>query len=277
MVYLREEFKQAWNGQDPFDATDRLDGDIFRAVKSRRTLRFFLNGKSYFAKIHHGVGWKEIIKNLLQFKKPVLGAENEWAALKRLTELGIDTMVPCAYGTRGNNPAWQDSFIITEDLIDTESLEDYCRDWPDNPPTFALKKALIEKLATVSRKMHESGMNHRDYYICHFLLDVSCGRENVDPLNFTASLIDLHRAQIRKKTPRRWIIKDLGGLYFSAMEIGLTQRDLFRFMRIYADSPLRDVLQSNRAFWANVKRTAESLFLKEFGVSPDEKVGRQSR
>jgi hypothetical protein len=43
-------------------------------------------------------------------------------------------------------------------------------------------------------------------------------------------LIDLHRAQLRKKTPRRWVVKDVAGLYFSVMDIGLTQRDLFRFV-----------------------------------------------
>lgn len=263
MVYLRKEFEEAWKGQDPFEAADRLDGEVFRAVKTRRTLRFSMKGKSYFAKIHHGVGWREIFKNLSQLKKPVLGAENEWAALQQLKELGVDTMEPCAYGRRGRNPAWLDSFIITEDLTETESLEDFCRDWPENPPSFVLKKALIEKLAWVSRTMHQSGMNHRDYYICHFLLDISCGRNKVDPTNFKASLIDLHRAQIRKKTPHRWVVKDVAGLYFSAMDIGLTQRDMFRFIKCYDARPLRQVLNENGRFWAAVKRTAERLYAKE--------------
>jgi heptose I phosphotransferase len=263
MIYLRDDFKKAWEGQDPFEAADRLEGEVFRAVKSRRTLRFKLNGKSYFAKVHHGVGWKEIIKNLLQFKKPVLGAENEWAALKKLKELGVDTMVPCAYGQRGSNPAKRDSFIITEDMINTKSLEDFCRDWPTNPPPFALKKALIEKLAWVSRLMHTNGMNHRDYYICHFLLDISNGRNNLDPENLKASLIDLHRAQIRKKTPRRWIVKDVAGLYFSAMNIGLTQRDLFRFIKVYSNKPLRETLRLYHAFWRSVESAAIRLYAKE--------------
>ncbi len=263
MLYLREEFKQAWESQDPFDAADKLEGEVFRAVKTRRTLRFALGENSYFAKIHHGVGWKEIIKNLLQLKRPVLGAENEWAALKMLEELSVDTMVACAYGQRGHNPAWKDSFIITEDLINTESLEDFCRDWAEKPPPFSLKKALIEKLAWVSREMHAHGMNHRDYYICHFLLDVSGGRDNINPNDLKASLIDLHRAQIRSKIPRRWIVKDLSGLYFSAMDIGLTKRDLFRFMRIYSEKSLREELNGNAGFWQSVDQTAKRLYAKE--------------
>jgi heptose I phosphotransferase len=263
MLYLRDEFKEAWKEQDPFEAANKLEGDVFRAVKNRRTLRFSLKGKSYFAKIHHGVGWIEIIKNLVQLKMPVLGAKNEWMALKKLKELGIDTMQPCAYGQRGGNPAKKDSFIITEDLVNTESLEDFCRDWPINPPDFKLKISLIEKLAKVSRIMHTNGLNHRDYYICHFLLDVSKGRDHLDPANVSASLIDLHRAQIRKKTPYRWIIKDLAGLYFSAMEIGLTQRDILRFIKTYDALPIQDALRNNQTFWQDVKRKAEALFLKE--------------
>jgi len=77
MLYLREEFKQAWEGRDPFDAADRLEGEVFRAVKTRRTLRFELKGKSYFVKIHHVIRLKENLKNLLQLKKPVVRAENE--------------------------------------------------------------------------------------------------------------------------------------------------------------------------------------------------------
>ena len=44
-------------------------------------------GSHYFAKIHHGVGWREILKNLLHLKLPVLGAENEWRALNLLPRL----------------------------------------------------------------------------------------------------------------------------------------------------------------------------------------------
>ena len=77
---------------DAFDYLMQLDGDIFRDIANRRTLRFSLNGKRYFLKAHYGVVWKEIFKNLLQLRMPVLGAHNEWRAIQRLTQLGVDTM-----------------------------------------------------------------------------------------------------------------------------------------------------------------------------------------
>jgi len=230
-----------------------LEGEIFRSVKTRRTFRFELNGKSYFAKIHHGIGWGEIFKNVLQFKMPVLGARNEYEAIRRLETLGVATMKVAAFGKRGWNPAKIQSFILTDELVDTISLEDFCRDWPTSPPPFDLKLALIRYVAEVSRTLHRNGVNHRDYYICHFLL-----RPKRLPA-IQAPLIDLHRAQLRRKTPRRWAVKDVAGLYFSAMKIGLTARDRLRFVRIYSDGLWRTELR----FWRAVERAAERLYAKE--------------
>lgn len=259
MIFLNEQFEKQWHGKNPFVEAFRLEGEVFRSVKSRRTFRFELDGKGYFAKIHHGIGWREILKNLLRFKKPVLGARNEYEAIRWLEKLGVATMTPVAFGERGTNPATQESFIITEELTDTVSLEDFCRDWQKSPPPFKLKTALVDYLANVSRILHRNGMNHRDYYICHFLLDVSTPWEN----GIRASLIDLHRAQLRSRTPRRWVVKDVAGLYFSAMDSGLTQHDLFRFMKVYSGMPLRATLQRDAGFWHSVERTAQRLYEKQ--------------
>ena len=64
-IDLAPEFAAAWKGRDPFEAVSELEGEVFRKVKSRRTFRFEFGGNGYFAKIHHGVGWREIIKNWL--------------------------------------------------------------------------------------------------------------------------------------------------------------------------------------------------------------------
>jgi len=138
-------------------------------------------------------------------------------------------------------------------------LEEYCRDWKTKPPAFELKHALVDYLALASRTLHGNGVNHRDYYICHFLLDVSGDWRD----GITASLIDLHRAQLRRKTPRRWVIKDVAGLYFSAMTIGLTRNDLFRFIKIYSGISLRETLRKDASFWLMVERVAQRLYVKE--------------
>ncbi|MGD6768682.1 lipopolysaccharide kinase InaA family protein, partial [Mammaliicoccus lentus] len=75
-----------------------------------------MDGKGYFVKIHRGIGWGEILKNLVTARLPVLGAGQEWTAIQRLNDAGVSTMTAVAYGERGSNPAQQHSFIITEEL-----------------------------------------------------------------------------------------------------------------------------------------------------------------
>ena len=85
MIQLDPDFAaQLPAGIDAFDYIMQLDGELFRDLDNRRTLRFSLGGKRYFLQAHYGVGWREILKNLLQLKLPVLGARNEWLAIRRL-------------------------------------------------------------------------------------------------------------------------------------------------------------------------------------------------
>jgi len=267
-LYVSTTFREHWQDKDPFQEADRLQGQIFRQMKARKTLRFTLNGRAYFLKLHRGVGWTEIAKNLIQCKHPVLGARNEWTALNRLQQIGVETMTPMAYGAKGTNPAHRQSFIITEELTNTESLEDFCRNWPSQPPSFQLRCALVQRVATMVREMHRHGMNHRDCYICHFHLNVAAGHDRVDPEDLHLHVIDLHRAQLRRHTPQRWIVKDLAGLYFSAMDIGLTQTDCLRFIKTYEQKPLRAILPGRRRFWRRIARTAVALYQKHFGHRP---------
>ena len=260
-------------GVEAFDYIMQLDGEMFRAMDDRRTLRFSLNGKRYFLKAHYGVGWKEIFKNLLQLRLPVLGARNEWLAIQRLQALGVDTMTLAGYGERGWNPATRKSFVITGALEDTVSLEDFCGAWEKTPPVTSTelkrKRALINRVADISRSMHESGINHRDYYLCHFLLDNSDGAGERPLSALRLSLIDLHRVQLRKHTPLRWIVKDIGGLYFSSMRIGLTRRDLYRFMIRYRNKPLRVTLEEDGKFWSRCRLRAFAMYYSFYHELPD--------
>lgn len=227
-------------------------------MADRKTLRFVAGSNAYFIKIHTGVGWQEIFKNLLQGQLPVLGARNEYIALERLNELGVETMTVAGYGCRGVNPASYQSFVVTDELPKTVTLEDFCQEWVDSPPSPALKRQLIGRIAQIARTMHGNGINHRDFYICHFNIATDSVRK--DDLHLY--LMDLHRAQIRRKTPERWIVKDIAGIYFSSMDLGLTCRDRLRFMRIYKDKPLRYILTEEGRFWSRVRTKADKLYAK---------------
>ncbi|MBE6368358.1 MAG: lipopolysaccharide core heptose(I) kinase RfaP [Lentisphaerae bacterium] len=265
-LFLSGFFQKLWQDSDPFAEVGKLDGTLFREVKSRRTLRLEINGRSFFLKHHLGVGWREIFKNLFQFKLPILGAGNEFRAIRRLTELDVPTMTAEAYGERNYNPAQRESFLITAELTDCRSLEDICANWSSQKPAFAFKNALIREVARSSGIMHRSNMCHRDCYICHFLLDM----RTVTDRRPRVSVIDLHRALQWKKLPRRYQVKDVAGLYFSSMDAGLSRRDFFRFMKLYSQKSLRQIMQEEAAFWQDVKKTACKLYIKEHKKQPPE-------
>ena len=258
-LILAEPFKTLWRDKDAFVEVERLEGQVYRELEGRRTLRTEVDGRGYFVKIHRGIGWGEIAKNLLTAKAPVLGAGQEWRAIQRLHEVGVPTMTAVAYGQRGSNPATQHSFIITEELAPTISLEDFAANWLEQPPAPRLKRALIAEVAQMAGTMHRAGVNHRDFYICHFLLHTD---KAVTADDFRLSLIDLHRAQTRAATPRRWRNKDLAGLYFSALNIGLTRRDKLRFLRGYFQRSLREILVDEAALLSWLESKAERLQIR---------------
>lgn len=260
MLYLNDELKRLWSGKDPFQILPVMDGEIYRQQKGRCTKRIQLNNRSYFVKSHSGVGWLEIVKNLIQLRAPVLGAANEWRAVNRLHELGVNTLTAVAFGSKGFNPAQQQSFIVTEDLQNTISLEEFCANWIYFKPPAKLKWALIRQVAMMSRTLHENGVCHRDFYICHFLLDKNSIANEAAP---RLSLIDLHRALVKKKLRRRWVVKDIAGLLFSTMRIGLGRRDLLRFVRDYRSTGLRASLQTDSKFWSAINARAQALYKRE--------------
>ncbi len=291
MINLPKEWKEKyWHSEeDAFTGLFKLDGQVFKEKDGRRTLRFELEKKHYFGKFHKGVGWKKILKNLLQFRRPpVLSAQNEWKAIQKLDSIGINTMHLVGYGKRGKNPAKVQSFVITDELKDTISLENYCKNWSLEPPPEKIKKALIIKIAQIARTIHENGLNHRDLYICHFLLDLSNldlsdidlsdidlsdidlseGVDEHNLENLRLFLIDLHRVQIRKSTPWRWRVKDISALMFSSMDIGLTKEDLLLFARYYHNTTARKSISENKIFWWIVKRRAIGLYKKQFNKKP---------
>lgn len=108
----------------------------------------------------------------------------------------------------------------------------------------------------MTAKMHGAGVNHRDCYLCHFLLDLPLLEDNQQ---IKLSVIDLHRAQTRDKVPTRWRDKDLIGLYFSSINIGLTQRDIWRFLRAYFKKPIKAILRDEDELIASAKHKAERI------------------
>lgn len=267
-LVLRGELQDLWQDKDVFAELQNLSGDVIRDKEGRQTLKFQLAGKTYYRKLHTGIGWWEIIKNLLQGKMPVTGAANEWYAINRVKELGLDSLNALAYGSKGRNPARKLSFLVTEELSNTVSLAQYAEQWPLSPPDYRERRALIRKVARIARTLHDAGINHRDLYICHFLLDLSSALVAPEdgPRLF---LVDLHRAQMRQSVPYRWLVKDIASIYFSSMDIGLTKKDVCLFLQVYFQMPLREVLSTKSVLLSSVSRRAVKLYRRDFKKLPE--------
>ncbi|MGB5439389.1 MAG: lipopolysaccharide core heptose(I) kinase RfaP [Gammaproteobacteria bacterium] len=269
MIYVRKDLQPLFAAEHDVEDFLAIQGELFKSMPGRHTLRFERGGRGFFIKAHFGVGWREIIKNLVNGRLPVLGAGNEWRAIHCLEQLQLATMRIAAYGEQGRNPARQRSFLVTEALDDTESLDTWLprlMHYPDRTLYPELKRAVIHKVAGIARTLHTNGLNHRDFYLCHLRIDLAGGTSLPAAERLRIYLMDLHRVQRRRHTPRRWKVKDLGSLLYSALfqsgELTLTTADYARFVQAYSGRSLCHELRVNRAFWRQVIVRMQTLYRK---------------
>ncbi|MDA0766088.1 MAG: hypothetical protein O3A87_02485 [Verrucomicrobia bacterium] len=86
--------------------------------------------------------------------------------------------------------------------------------------------------------------------------------------DFESPLIDLHRAQIRAAVPRRWLVKDLGALLFSALECGPRDRDLLLLWKTYLGPGWREMVRKDEGIWRRVWARALKFYRRDHGVDP---------
>ena len=279
-LYLRDDLEAAVRtgelavsgDHDAFSALSAVEGEVYRRSARRRTSRVVIAGKTYFAKVHEGVGWREIGKNLLAGKRPVLGARQEFEASRRLCARGVPVPEVAAFGERGVNPARRRSFAIHDALEGFCSLEDVGHTWLAGPeaesahseceaPTrlwgasIELKRALLIETGRLTRAMHAAGVCHRDYYACHLMANAAM----LDRGKAELAVIDLHRAQVHRRLSRRARVRDLGALLYSSSCMPLTERDRLRFVAAYAGTAAGIELRRRGGFWRAVLRRAERL------------------
>ena len=222
-----------------FDAIFNLaGGTVVRSVGSRSTAKILLNAEgpaqSFYVKRHGAASLKERVKPVLHLSKPILGARNEWEAILRFHAAGIPTMTPVAYGESGER-----SLVMTEDLGTSRTLLDWVNDMAGSRPmrtravsgdNGTVKRALLEHVANIARRMHASGLFHQDFYLNHMLC---CG----DPSRLDVRVIDLGRVRERRGQATRWIMKDLAQLDYSARQLSCADR--LRFLRLYLGRPFQ--------------------------------------
>ena len=260
MLYIKPEYREKFSDFRSLADFFKIQGPIARQTHNRKVMQFTHKGESFYVKLHFGLGWREIFKNWFAGRQPVYSARTEWDALIRLKEIGVSSIEPVGYGVVGKNPANIHSFLVTKDLGKLPDLEGHCQTWPEQPPHPREKRLLIGQVAEMARKMHDAGINHRDFYIIHFMLRAL--ENDFDYPTFQLYLIDLHRAQTRTKVPYRWRVKDLGSLYFSALDIGLTRRDYLRFQYLYSGQTVSQHSEFETKLWVDIRARADKVYRK---------------
>lgn len=206
----------------------------------RITLRFTLDDagreRAFYIKRHGRSSLKEYIKPLLSLRWPILGARNEWNALLEFHEAGLPTMMPVALGRHGS-----DSFLITEALENCTKLSELTPPIPVSATSGVQHRidtahsagpdrpSLVKGIARMTRAMHDAGLHHQDYYLGHLLLPNVAAAGEVPPDR--VYVIDLGRVRKQQPLAKRWIVKDLAQLNYSAHEARATDR--IRFLRAY--------------------------------------------
>jgi len=248
-------FDRVWSSVDPYEWLDSAEGETYRDIDGRRTFRFELSGKGYFAKVHGGVSLRETVKSAASLRRPEIDSRAEVRAIEALAKAGVGVPRVAAWGVRGQRLRTRRSFIVTEDVGTQRTLHDLCEAVP--PIDHTSRLALIRTLGRATARMHAAGINHRDCYLVHVL----CAGPG-PPFHSTDPelvFLDLHRAQVRSSVPLRWRAKDLGGLFFSSEPGRLSRTDLARFVSAYAGTSFKEALTAEPALWRAVEKRRGAL------------------
>lgn len=246
-------------------------GEIYREAQNRTTKAITHKDKTYFVKLHYpintGKAVKTGIKELLRRRLPIFSASNEWRAILHCDQHNILTTPLVAYGKWGKwHKQW--SFTVTKELANMCSLGDIAQAWQKKPPSLALKRQLIYHLAKLARDFHEHGMNHCDFYLCHFLTPNTILTANTPVTDLPIYIIDLHRVQIHKKVSRHALIKDLSTLLVSTLPYQFNLHDYFFFLKHYKKCSLRETL-ADRKLWRRIVKRAVNMHHRSRGKRPD--------
>jgi len=220
-------------GLDSIESVFAFDGgrDMVKTnladFRSRCEFSLDESGVKYFLKRYDSVPLLIQLKNWASHRSRAATAYFDIAPSEELATVGLRTARVVAYGANWGRMFEKRSFVITEEIINAESLEKKLPGFVSNPLSIAdyrTRREFIEKLADFARRFHETEFRHRDFYLCHIFLDGD-GR---------FYLIDLQRAFKPLLARRRYRIKDITQLYYSSPGPIFTRADRLRFYLRYA-------------------------------------------
>ncbi len=229
---------------------DYSGGEVAKNVlRERTTTRLDLADKNgstsaVYLKRHLRPGWFELVKPLLRFTRPIIGARNEWEAILRFHEVGIPTMIPVALGEHADR-----SFLITEAIEGRQKLTAWMHlnQGAIHNGELATLRRIAAGVADVARTMHTAGMHHQDFYLTHLMIPQT---GTPAPIH----VLDLGRVRYQPRLARRWIVKDLAQLNYSAAGVAASER--LRFLAYYLG---RELTPADRALVSRILSKSRAI------------------
>jgi heptose I phosphotransferase len=167
--------------------------------------------------------------------KPYQEAISEWDNINELASQGINVPEALAVGW-GQIKNHATAFVMMKEVPGVQA--DHFIEKNFKGPSDPELKNFIKQLAVFAAQFHQLGYNHRDFYLCHTFV-----KKEADSYLF--HLIDLQRVQKRKLLRRRWIVKDLAQLNYSALNLVCSEyRELFFDVYLQETGAARKLLRA---------------------------------
>ena len=190
------------------------------------------------------------MRNWLSARSMKSCASIEFTAINELTAAGIGVPKVISYGEQWGTLFEKRSFILTVKIPNAESIERRLPDYFTGPATkqnLRLRRDFITRLAGFIKRFHETTYRHRDLYFSHiFYDDAGC-----------FFLIDLARAFKPGALKRRFRVKDLAQVYYSAPGRYFSKTDRLRFYVGYTGQ--RKLTEEDKALIRRVIKKAEQM------------------
>ncbi|MBU4262361.1 MAG: lipopolysaccharide kinase InaA family protein [Proteobacteria bacterium] len=148
----------------------------------------------------------------------------------RFRQNGLATAVPVAAGIKFSSFLRADSFLITQDFSPLTALEDIVLQQPATllgRENQQKKNNILRAVGRYARRMHDSGMNQKDFNATHILL------QNLVSEQPQVALFDLQRVDHNPLNRLRWPIKALAELNYTLPPVLFSESDRLLLFSAY--------------------------------------------
>jgi hypothetical protein len=178
---------------------------------------------------------------------------------------GLGTAEPVAAGVRVSSSNRTDSFLITQDYAPFTDLEGIILRQPETlkgENNRIKKRNILREIASYARRMHDCGMNHKDFNATHILLN------NTQDQKPQVALFDLQRVDRNLFNRWRWPIKALAELNFTLLPSIFSEED--RVFLFLAYKGKKQISAFNRLQYAWICRKTAKIarHCKRRGLAP---------